>query len=238
MPAAPDLEELRAYLGEAYDQALLEGHERAVEAELARVGDEAALYRTSEMYLYDLTAFAMSGTKAPYLAELRRAVPPGARVLDYGCGIGSDGLALLEAGYDVAFADFDNPSTRYLRWRLERRGLEAPVFDLDAWPPPGGHDLVFAFDVIEHVPDPLAFLRTLEALADRVLVNFLEPEPGETALHHPLPVRRLLRHVAARRLERHRRHHGRSHLVLYRPEPARGARRIGSALRLIRGLAT
>ena len=27
----------------------------------------------------------------------------------------------LEAGYGVEFADFDNPSTKYLRWRLAQR---------------------------------------------------------------------------------------------------------------------
>jgi hypothetical protein len=237
MPAAEELEELKAYLGDAYDHQLLVGHRQAVDAELAAVGDEATLYRTSRAYLYDLTAFAMSGAKAPYVDLLRRAVPPGAWVLDYGCGIGSDGLALLEAGYRVSFADFANPSTEYLRWRLARRGLDAPVHDLDAGPPPGGHDLVYAFDVIEHVEDPFAFLAAVEALAGRVLVNFLAPEPGETALHRPLPIGRLLRHAAARRLEHHRVHHGRSHLVLYRPQRARGLTRARSAAELIRGLA-
>jgi len=123
--------ELRAYLGDAYDHARLMLYERQLQDELARIGDEQAFYRASEGYLYDLTAFAMTGTKQPYLRELVRAVPPGAHLLDWGCGIGSDGLALLEAGYRVAFADFANPSTRYLRWRLERRGLDAPVYDLD-----------------------------------------------------------------------------------------------------------
>lgn len=239
MAAATDeLAELKAYLGDAYDYDLLRGHERALEAELARAGDEATLYRTSQVYLYDLTVFALSGTKRPYLETLRRAVAPGARVLDYGCGIGSDGLALLEAGYDVTFADFANPSAEYLRWRLARRGFEAPVHDLDTGPPPGRFDLVFAFDVLEHVEDPLRFLRTIEGLADRVLVNVLRPQAGETSVHRELPVGWLLRHAATRTLESHRVHHGRSHLLLYRSRAARGPIARGrSAARLAAGWA-
>jgi SAM-dependent methyltransferase len=217
--------ELRAYLGDDYDELRLRSYDAQLEEEFARIGDEATLYRTSEAYLYNLTAFAMTETKLPYLEELTRHVPAGAAVLDYGCGIGSDGLLLLEAGYRVAFADFDNPSTRYLRWRLERRGLRAPIFDLDAGPPPGGFDVAYAFDVIEHVDDPFAFLAALEAQAALVLVNFLEPEPGETALHRALPVDALVAHAEAAGMRSYRVLHGRSHLVLY---GSRGARPIPS----------
>ena len=76
--------------------------------------------------------FAMSGTKTPYLRELDAArAAPARRLLDYGCGIGSDGLRLQRLGYRVDFADFDNPSDAYLRWRLERRGVDAPVHDVE-----------------------------------------------------------------------------------------------------------
>ena len=230
----PDRErdELRAYLGDRYDEARLRDYERQLEQEYERVGDEARLYRTSEAYLYNLTAFAMTPTKGPYHDELVRHVAPGARVLDYGCGIGSDGLLLLEAGYRVEFADFDNPSTRYLRWRLRRRGLDAPIHDLDAGPPPGGYDAAYAFDVIEHVDDPFDFLARLEEQAALVLVNFLEPEPGETALHRALPVRALVAHAARRDLRSYRVHHGRSHLVLYGPERAGPLARMRARMRV------
>jgi SAM-dependent methyltransferase len=206
--------ELREYLGQGYDRALLERHEARIEEEFAACDDEDAFYRESEAYLYDLTVFAMSGTKLPYLERLASLVPPGSRVLDYGCGIGSDGLALLESGYRVEFADFDNPSVAYLRWRLRRRGLEAPVHDLDRGVP-GGFDAAYAFDVIEHVPDPFEFLAELERRADLVLVNLLESRPGEIALHHELPVNRLLRHAIRQRLRYYGIHHGASHLVAY-----------------------
>jgi SAM-dependent methyltransferase len=226
-------DELREYLGDGYSRATLENYQQVLDAEAREIGDEAQLYRTSQAYLYNLTVFAMSPTKLPYLRELMHVVPPGARVLDYGCGIGSDGLMLIEAGYQVEFADFDNPSTQYLRWRLERRGLDAAVHDLDG-DVPGGFDAAYAFDVIEHVPDPYAFLGEMEQRAKLVEVNLLEFDEHEQELHHELPVPDLVRHASDRGLEAYRIYHGTSHLVLYRPERAGVARRLVNRLRVMR----
>lgn len=219
-----DLEDLRRYLGNDYDQQHLVHHARLVDEEEASAPDEQTFYRTSAAYLYDLTAFAMSGTKAPYLDAVRSLVPPGARLLDVGCGTGSDGLRLLEQGYRVEFADFDNPSTAYLRWRLADRGLVAPVHDVEG-DLPAGFDLAYAWDVVEHVPDPMVFLEGMEARAALVAVNLLRPGPDDAHVHHDLPVDELLARAAARGLLMHRVHHGRSHLIVYRgdlPGPAPG----------------
>jgi hypothetical protein len=232
MPTAPQFRsdpareerELRAYLGDDYDETRLWHYERQLEDEFQEMRDEERFYRTSLAYLYNLTAFAMTETKVPYLQELLTHVPAGARILDYGCGIGSDGLMLLESGYRVEFADFDNPSTRYLRWRLERRGLDAPIHPVDG-DVPDGFDAAYSFDVIEHVQDPFAFLDELESRAALVAVNLLEPVPGEPAFHHDLPVRRLLGRMAGRRLVSYRLMYGRSNLALYRPEPGTRASR-------------
>lgn len=225
------LEELKDYLGDAYDEHRLQHHVEEVEREEEAAPDEATFYRTSEAYLYDLTVFAMSGTKAPYVRDLRRFVAPGASLLDYGCGIGSDGLPLLEEGYRVSFADFDNPSTRYLRWRLDRRGLTAPVHDVDRGDLPTDFDAVYCFDVIEHIDDPFGFLATLEQHGRVVAVNFLEPEPNDTHLHHPLPIDALLDHVGTKRLLHYRRYHGRSHLVIYDTTPGGAVDRVRSRAR-------
>ncbi len=167
-----ELQELKDYLGDEYQQDRLEHYQRTLDEEWAGCHDEDGFYRTSNAYLYNLTAFAMTGTKLPYLRELTQHVPPGSRLLDYGCGIGSDGLMLLKAGYKVEFADFDNPSTAFLRWRLQQQGFDAAVHDLDK-EVPGGFDASYAFDVIEHVRDPWTFLeRDGEAVRAR---------PGEPA---------------------------------------------------------
>jgi SAM-dependent methyltransferase len=208
--------ELREYLGDEFEVERLWHYQETLDTEFAQATDEAEFYRTSKAYLYNLTAFAMTGTKLPYLRELIRAVKPGARLLDYGCGIGSDGLMLLEAGYAVEFADFANPSVEYLRWRLKRRGREAPIHDLGEHVP-GGFDVAYAFDVIEHVPDPFAILGEMERRARLVEVNFLEPVPEDQDLHHELPIGSLLAHAASYRLRHYSVLHERSHLVLYEP---------------------
>ena len=234
--AAREEAELREYLGERFELSRLWHYQEQLDAEFFQSTDEATFYRTASGYLYNLTAFAITGTKLPYLHELLAHVETGARLLDYGCGIGSDGLMLLEAGYRVEFADFDNPSTEYLRWRLAQRGLSAPIHDLDRGVP-SGYDAAFAFDVIEHADDPFAFLAEMETRARLVEVNFLEPEPGDQALHHELPIGRLLRHCADQRLGSYRVLHGRSHLVVYESLPASGAGRLVNHGRLIAGRA-
>lgn len=234
-----DLAELQAYLGPRFDLDRLQNHDAGVRDEWRSVADAERFYRTSESYLYDLTAFAMSGAKAPYHATLRELVPPGARLLDFGCGIGADGLALLEDGYDVTFADFANPSTAYLAWRLEHRGLRAPILDLDALPPLERFDAVYAFDVVEHASDPEAVLARMEGLGGLVVANLLDTDGDDLELHQPMPLRRLLAR-AAPGLVRHELHYERSHLVAYRTDatvgPARAAlRRLRMRTRRARG---
>lgn len=222
---------MRAYLGESFEVERLWHYQEQLDDEFGQAADEATFYRTSTGYLYNLTAFAMTGTKLPYLEALTRRVPQGARLLDYGCGIGSDGLALLEAGYRVEFADYKNPSLDYLRWRLARRGLEAPVHELDQGVP-GGFYAAYAFDVIEHVPDAFAFLAEMEQRARLVEVNFLEPVAGDQDLHHDLPIRSLLEHAARHPLVLYTVLYGRSHLVLYESRPATPVARLRAQARL------
>jgi hypothetical protein len=224
--------ELRAYLGDRFEVDRLWRYQEQLDAEFSQSDDEAEFYRTSTAYLYNLTAFAMTGTKLPYLRELTRRLSPGARLLDYGCGIGSDGLMLLEAGYQVEFADFDNPSVEYLRWRMDRRGVTAPVHDLDG-EVPGGFDGAYAFDVIEHVDEPFEFLRAMEARSKTVAVNFLEPEPGDQDLHHELPVTALVDYAATHQLHHYGVLHHRSHLVVYGSGPATGLTRVLSQARVM-----
>jgi len=233
LPLDPDREasELREYLGDRYDHGLLQRYQDTLADEFDRCGDEQAFYRTSQGYLYNLTAFAMTGTKLPYLRTLTRLVPPRTRLLDYGCGVGSDGLLLLEAGYRVEFADFDNPSVQYLRWRLARRGLEAPIHDLDRRVP-GGFDAAYAFDVIEHVPDPYEFLGEMEARARLVIVNLLEPERVDPEIHHELPISGLVDRAARTHLRAYRIFHGRSHLIAYEPNAAGSLGRLMSRVRV------
>ena len=133
----------------------------------------------------------MTGTKLPYLRELTSACRRARGCSTTAAGSARDGLLLLEAGYRVEFADFDNPSIEYLRWRLEQRGLNAPIHDLDEGVP-GRLRRRVRVRRDRARRRPVRVPRRDGAARAPGLVNFLEPEPGDQDLHHELPIRDLL----------------------------------------------
>jgi SAM-dependent methyltransferase len=91
-------------------------------------------------------------------ALLLDAVEPGERVLDLGCGAGRFVAALRDAGADPVGVELSAAA-------LERARRNVPGADLRLVAPDGslplGHgevDVVWCSEVLEHVPDTIAFL--------------------------------------------------------------------------------
>ena len=83
------------------------------------------------------------------------------RVLEIGCGIGTDTIRFARAGAHVTAVDISPESLKLARQRSERYGLsEAISFynanaeELSSIVPPRPFDLVYSFGVIHHTPHP------------------------------------------------------------------------------------
>jgi SAM-dependent methyltransferase len=171
-----------------------------VEEEFARLGAED-FYSQSTGYLYDLTHFHFMAHKDRFfdlVARLTRT--QGLRDLgDVGCGVGLDAQALMADGNDVTAYDIPSPSLDYARWRLAAdTGAGNVVRPLDALGD-RRHDLVYAVDVLEHVPDPAALVPRLFESGRFVAVNLFphDPEPWDGRdMHYPLDHTRLLPELA------------------------------------------
>jgi 2-polyprenyl-3-methyl-5-hydroxy-6-metoxy-1,4-benzoquinol methylase len=86
---------------------------------------------------------------------LRLPPCPGGRVLDIGCGEGRTLEQLRDLGWQVEGVDFDPRAVR----SAEMRGIRARLGTLaDQHYPDTSFDAVVHSHVIEHVPDPVAFL--------------------------------------------------------------------------------
>ncbi|HZA51270.1 MAG TPA: class I SAM-dependent methyltransferase [Myxococcaceae bacterium] len=88
------------------------------------------------------------------------ALPPGARVIDAGCGPGLVAEAFLEAGCEVFGADLSAEMVRRARQRCARFGGRArfeqrSIFEVDA----RDFDAAVSRYVLHHVEDPPAFIR-------------------------------------------------------------------------------
>lgn len=167
-----------------------------VEAEFARYGPRD-FYCLSIGYLYELTHFHFMPYKDPFFRMVTRfATEHGLRDLgDFGCGVGLDAQVLSGAGFDVTLYDFPSPSRDYAAWRLNTdQGMSGVVRSLEDL---GSvrHGLVYAVDVLEHIPAPEAQIPLVLGAADFVAVNLFGHELGRwdgKDMHYPLNHWRLL----------------------------------------------
>jgi 2-polyprenyl-3-methyl-5-hydroxy-6-metoxy-1,4-benzoquinol methylase len=82
--------------------------------------------------------------------------------LDFGSGVGANGILFAKHGFDVTVADVSRTMLDFARWRLERRGLAAQFLYLrEQALPSSRYDLVSAVDVMEHVVNPARELKRL-----------------------------------------------------------------------------
>lgn len=175
--------ELKEYLGNLFKEyfdsswALAEewlGLEPKTKKEIA------SFYKKTTNYLYNLVIWYESGDRYNFTNDFEniRDRFKVKSLIDYGCGVGNDGLALMEKDLKVYFVDYDCPSVEFLKWRLLRRGLKADVLDVEKIGelPPG--DMFLAIDVLEHMVDPML---VVDLLSDKTRVFAHRSEFGNKA---------------------------------------------------------
>lgn len=83
----------------------------------------------------------------------------GKRILEIGCGIGTDTVRFARAGAFVTAVDLSARSLELTRQRLAVYGLDAQLYqanaeELTATVPKAEYDLVYSFGVLHHTPHP------------------------------------------------------------------------------------
>ncbi len=94
------------------------------------------------------------------------------RVLEIGCGIGTDTISLARHGAIVTAVDLSEKSVDVARQRAKVCGVEdrihfyvANAEELARYVPPEPHDLVYSFGVIHHTPHPARVLDQMRHFA-------------------------------------------------------------------------
>ncbi|MDO8526987.1 MAG: class I SAM-dependent methyltransferase [Deltaproteobacteria bacterium] len=90
----------------------------------------------------------------------------GKKVLEIGCGIGTDSINFARAGADLTVFDLSEKSLEICKQRFEIFGLKANFINgnvekLDQYLKPQTFDLIYSFGVLHHTPNPSAAIANL-----------------------------------------------------------------------------
>lgn len=92
--------------------------------------------------------------------RLVRAKPPGKRFLDIGCSVGYMVAAAHEAGLEAYGVDIDNETVEFAKAHFTGHGTFEAVPHDELAKRGAQFDIVYTADVVEHIPDPDAFVAT------------------------------------------------------------------------------
>jgi len=107
----------------------------------------------------------------PLFAEFERW--RGKRVLEIGCGLGTDTISFARAGAQVTAVDLSTESLALAKKRAEVFGLDNITFyqanaeQLSDYVPVERYDLVYSFGVIHHTPHPERVIEQIHKYMDR-----------------------------------------------------------------------
>lgn len=106
---------------------------------------------TLAFYEAQATAYAARRADEPsrHLADLLALLPPGARILELGCGGGQDVAAMLASGFDV---DATDGSAALAAEAARRLGRPVRTMRFDALDAQAAYDAVWANACLLHVP--------------------------------------------------------------------------------------
>ena len=184
-----DIEELRSFLGDDFEWGL-DSSWRLTEdwhaVDRNSPDSISAFYRETKWYVYNLVLWEASGQRPRYveaaLPVLRRHRVRS--VLDFGAGVGTDALRFCDLGLVVTASDFDNRASRFLRWRASLRRCPLTFVESGTLATTSvSVDMVWALDVLEHLPRPIETLSVLLPAAN--LLVYDSEHVGQSSGRHP-----------------------------------------------------
>lgn len=127
--------------------------------------DETRLFHRSDIYT---SGASVSEANPECLTLVRRYLgPPPVQVIDVGCGFGPYGRALRGEGYEWLGVEIkESDCAELARLGLPHRQVDGGTLPFED----GAFDKAISIEVLEHVPDPAAFLAEIRRVIRRRLL--------------------------------------------------------------------
>ena len=152
-------------------------------------------YSSTQTYVYELMSEAYSGVRQAWRDAVISAInefwghAPQARVLDYGAGVGTDTLYFAEQCRAAYYYDLPGFTREFAAKRFGRH--KVPITSITTTSAYDAEfDAVVAFDVLEHLVDPLAQLDEMVRLTKYGGMLFVTESFDQTGSSFPLHLAR------------------------------------------------